>query len=474
MDRRVVRGHARDPAGTLEWSDALALLQSTEAGYRHRPLLVMDASPMVEQTARRPALKESAIEQIVKGFDDWRAGETPDLPRHVAVAVARNQVLREDSTIVVEAHLEDAPIEKAPRPAPPQRLLTEIRIQNFKSFGRRQRIPLAPLTFLYGPNSAEKSSILQSLLLLKQSIEAEAIVTQGSYTDAGSFLGALHLHDTQRSMEFGLSYGSIEEWGEEGGVPDPSLIRDVDLAFRADGSGLARQEFASTRFGELVVRFSRERKVSDSGSVLTVNVHDLEPVFLGVAEGTLLYPFDARHENGDEDGEERRLRGRQSNARRALRNLLRANVSKLEVRADGLLPSAEVRIPQLGLPGDREQGIVNSYVKRTVQLAAGTAIELRTLLSDLTYLGPLRSAPQRFYNRTAAAVGAGTAGEHVALYLFDNATEVDEVNEWMANLGLSVRDQGHTGDSSRLNLHGGRSRSGHLERPTISRRRQPR
>jgi len=36
-------------------------------------------------------------------------------------------------------------------------MFTEISIENFKAFGKMQRIPLKPITLLYGPNSLGKS-----------------------------------------------------------------------------------------------------------------------------------------------------------------------------------------------------------------------------------------------------------------------------------------------------------------------------
>lgn len=59
--------------------------------------------------------------------------------------------------------------------------------------------------------------------------------------------------------------------------------------------------------------------------------------------------------------------------------------------------------------------------------------ELRALLANLTYLGPLRSAPQRFYNRASTSLRAGE-GQHIAMYLFDNSSVVDQVNEWLQAL----------------------------------------
>ena len=50
-------------------------------------------------------------------------------------------------------------------------MLTELRIENFKAFAEEQRIPIRPITLLFGKNSSGKSSILQALLLLKQTLE---------------------------------------------------------------------------------------------------------------------------------------------------------------------------------------------------------------------------------------------------------------------------------------------------------------
>ena len=51
-------------------------------------------------------------------------------------------------------------------------MLTGIGLRNFKAFGdEMQEAPLSKITLIYGPNSGGKSSIIQALLLLKQSLE---------------------------------------------------------------------------------------------------------------------------------------------------------------------------------------------------------------------------------------------------------------------------------------------------------------
>ena len=51
-------------------------------------------------------------------------------------------------------------------------ILKSLELENFKAFGSRERIEFAPITLIFGENSAGKSSILHSLELLKQTRES--------------------------------------------------------------------------------------------------------------------------------------------------------------------------------------------------------------------------------------------------------------------------------------------------------------
>jgi AAA15 family ATPase/GTPase len=51
-------------------------------------------------------------------------------------------------------------------------MLTKLRIQNFKSWRDTGSIRLAPITVFFGANSAGKTSLLQFLLMLKQTSES--------------------------------------------------------------------------------------------------------------------------------------------------------------------------------------------------------------------------------------------------------------------------------------------------------------
>ena len=58
-------------------------------------------------------------------------------------------------------------------------MITHIRMKNFKSWKDSGEVKLAPLTGFFGTNSSGKSSLLQMLLLLKQTIGKSEVIFFG-------------------------------------------------------------------------------------------------------------------------------------------------------------------------------------------------------------------------------------------------------------------------------------------------------
>lgn len=85
-------------------------------------------------------------------------------------------------------------------------VLRSIELQNFKAFGVRNRIDFAPITLIFGENSAGKSSILQAINLLKQSRENReygALLlprAEGGIVDLGGFQEMVFDHDLTREI----------------------------------------------------------------------------------------------------------------------------------------------------------------------------------------------------------------------------------------------------------------------------------
>ena len=70
-------------------------------------------------------------------------------------------------------------------------MLKSISLENYKCFKKKTDIDIAPLTVLCGVNSSGKSSILKSLLMLKQTAESNvknfSIALSGDLVDNGCF-----------------------------------------------------------------------------------------------------------------------------------------------------------------------------------------------------------------------------------------------------------------------------------------------
>lgn len=83
-------------------------------------------------------------------------------------------------------------------------MITQLRIQNFKCLRDTGTLAIRPLTFLVGPNSSGKSSLLQVLLMLKQTVESRDIenplTTNGPYVELGTYQDFVTDHDMSQNL----------------------------------------------------------------------------------------------------------------------------------------------------------------------------------------------------------------------------------------------------------------------------------
>ena len=95
-------------------------------------------------------------------------------------------------------------------------MLTKARIKNFKAWRDTGDIRLAPLTVIFGGNSAGKSSLGHLLLALKQTAllsdrkRALHVGDPTSLVDLGTYQDCLYGHDISRKMEFALQWRTNE------------------------------------------------------------------------------------------------------------------------------------------------------------------------------------------------------------------------------------------------------------------------
>ena len=87
-----------------------------------------------------------------------------------------------------------------------------ISVQGFKSLANESRIEIRPLTILAGANSSGKSSIMQPLLLMKQTLEAGydpgPLLLNGpnaKFTSANQFISRMQMQKDANSQEFSVA-----------------------------------------------------------------------------------------------------------------------------------------------------------------------------------------------------------------------------------------------------------------------------
>jgi energy-coupling factor transporter ATP-binding protein EcfA2 len=92
------------------------------------------------------------------------------------------------------------------------REIAAIHIANFKAFGKTaQRFPIAPITLVFGPNSAGKSSLMQALLFASH-VQAEGELNVkhpkkgGTVVDLGGFANIQHRRDRESLIVLGFEF----------------------------------------------------------------------------------------------------------------------------------------------------------------------------------------------------------------------------------------------------------------------------
>lgn len=118
-------------------------------------------------------------------------------------------------------------------------MLKSIKLENYKCFKDETKIDIAPLTVLCGVNSSGKSSILKSLLMLKQSYENAQtkgqIVFSGNYVDNGSFKDVVYNNSGKNfkiTTTFTVSKPQMLEYNRNQFLADKSNFNELKRIFK--------------------------------------------------------------------------------------------------------------------------------------------------------------------------------------------------------------------------------------------------
>lgn len=357
--------------------------------------------------------------------------------------------------------------------------LSRIEIENFKGIGERQAVELKPITLLFGPNSAGKSTILQALHYLREILERSNIdpdvTIAGGLIDLGGFATLVHNHELHRavrlkvamdlsdeqgaealSLNSGLSLGEPEFSelairylvGESEEYRDYAIVQDIALeieirwseqdkapyvarlAVELDGEPLAtclsppqagRAQLTEFNFAHpLVQRALRPDEQEDQGAEELPISSPLEDEIFGLAR-------EAAADRSTPDTPDDRLRIAVETVNGALPNLDHDLV--LGIR------DPDVRKAEL----EEHTPRVNGLRALLSEMVLGPARVIRDYLGEMTYIGPLREIPTRSYRPQVTPDEARWAQGLAAwdlLYADRKGDLMEEVNRWLGGENL--------------------------------------
>ena len=170
-------------------------------------------------------------------------------------------------------------------------MLTELHIKNFKAWKDTGPVRMAPLTVIFGANSAGKSSLGHLLLALKQTTllsdrkRALHLGDKSSLIDLGTFADCLYGHDLKTTLEFSLSWQSASPLVVRNSLDRKSFPgKNISLTSRIKAGKNEQPEVESIQYkllnaGNEVLRVDHGR--SAAGTVTL----DADPLKLVKAQG---------------------------------------------------------------------------------------------------------------------------------------------------------------------------------------------
>lgn len=238
-------------------------------------------------------------------------------------------------------------------------MITNLHLKNFKAWRDTGPCPMAPLTVLFGTNSAGKTSFAQMLLLLKQTAASpdrqRALHFGDSNTDVdlGTFQESVHGHDVALDIEVGL------DWN----LPSKLSIRDPLTQARCIGDRIRFDAVVATKSGQPTTRS------------LKYDLHLADHLALSASMTRQL--SGGRYDLKTEGYKLQRRRGH------------------------------GWKLPEpnrfYGFPDE-----INSYYLNAA-FTADLSLEIEKLLRSVYYVGPLREYPKRLY------LWSGEKPDHVGL-----------------------------------------------------------
>jgi predicted ATPase len=133
-------------------------------------------------------------------------------------------------------------------------MLRRIRIENFKCLEDTKDLEVRPITFLVGPNSSGKSSVLQAISALEQTVKSgdqkSPLILRGD-VDLGSYKDVVFEHDTKNNIKIHIEDSNSNKWSvvysvqEKGRTAGQIFVESFEFEFSAKKDDTSFYAFVS-------------------------------------------------------------------------------------------------------------------------------------------------------------------------------------------------------------------------------------
>jgi len=353
--------------------------------------------------------------------------------------------------------------------------LTHIELENFKGIRARQEIDLKPITLLFGPNSAGKSTILQALHYLREILERQNvdpdITIAGGLIDLGGFSTLVHNRELDRSVRIkvkldlseehgggilylnsGTSAGEIDFQelqlryllGESRDFSDNAIAQQVAIEVEIRWSELERTPYVS----RLGVEFDNEPFAAiisppQAGRAQLTDFNFSHPLLRPIADAD-----DRRKDQPDVIAPSPLEYEVATLAREVALDRSTADTPDDQFRIAvatlmGALPDVDLDLKLDLRDPDEKASELEEHTPRVrglrrllSEMVLGPMRLVRDHLCAMTYIGPLREIPSRNYRPQVSPDEARWATGLAAwdlLYTDRNSNLMDEVNTWLSD-----------------------------------------
>ncbi len=318
-------------------------------------------------------------------------------------------------------------------------IIKALTIENFKGIREPVRVEFKPITLLFGPNSAGKSTIVQALhyareVLDRNNVDVDHVSSADDSFDLGGFRNIVHKHDLNLpiKLKFEFSLSPLADYTEflTGTVDNAWIEYEIKWSNFLEAPLVTSTTVGldGEYFGNIVCAEDGKRaNISDINfqhhlmahipPELLDNVNNKTPVLFLFIVGSVKSGFLDAYNSG-------KILELYVNQTTALPRFVSLNI---EMRSENA--EEEDESSYYGEPSNWEK--LNDFLR--IYFTDITNV-LRTELKKFRYIGPIRKTPPRVYSPVRSEDESRWSSGLAAwdLMYFSTPTFIDNINSWIA------------------------------------------